>query len=105
MREELNQMFLKGTDNQDDQNDMMMINKALSANIKELQNQITMEKKIRQQEVSRMKAEVNDAKKKYEANNRDALNRDREVDQAKKMAFSTKEETEKKLRDAESMMA
>ena len=46
-----------------------------------------------------MKQEVKDVKGKYESTNLEANNRDREIEQAKNMAFKTQEEAEKQMEE------
>ena len=57
---------------------MILINKGLSNQIKELQEQVQNERKIRRTEVERMKKEVLDTKLKQEAAGRDVNLRDKE---------------------------
>lgn len=66
-----------------------------------MQVSLSDEKKQRLAEVSKLKQEISDLRKKYESTNRDSLNRDREIDDAKKQAFKLSEDAEKKLKLAE----
>lgn len=80
LREELNQMLLSGSDNKDESNDLLIINKALKNTIADLQKQIENEVKIRKIELSKAKQEVMEVKKTFEETNKAALSRDREID-------------------------
>jgi len=52
-----------------------------------------------------MKQEVKETKQKYESTNLQANNMDREIENAKKMAYKTQEDAEKKLEAAQQEIA
>lgn len=97
MREELNSQFLNGEENEDDAKELVMINNGLNIQIKQLKQQIEDERKIRQHEVQRLKDQNLETVKKYRADNREILNKDKETELARKEVLKVKDEMSQKV--------
>jgi hypothetical protein len=68
----------------DDQQDLILINKGLTNQIKALQEQVQQEKKIRKTQIDVMRKEVQDTKQKYELSTRDINSKDNELDKERR---------------------
>ena len=87
LKDELNKNFMEGNDNQMESDELIMINNGLNDTIKQLQKQLTDERKIRKAETAKLMAEIKEMKQKYESTNREAMVKNKEIDKVKNEAF------------------
>ena len=86
------------------QKDMVLINQGLQSEIKKLQEQLFDEKKIRQNQLGKLRKEADDAKKGFEMHKKDAYSKDREIEKAKIDLVKKSEEAQSIMQKLEQKM-
>ena len=103
IREELNRYYLEGTDDQkeDQSQQYIMQNKALTDKIEDLKKEIANQKSIIKSSESRHKRELEEARKMVDSVSREAQMKEKNLETKKKEAFQIQQDSARKLSEIE----